>query len=309
MAYYDRDPLVEKLRLKEHGEEDTYFLRRDRELIARLQARHREQEEQSRTAARAHAVSGVRRAADRSRRRGVTTEVCPRGHGLWVPANGLETIHEREHDAWFDRYVHMRRSPARVAAWATRSATSSASRPGASRTAARSARSSTAARRGCRSPRRTSSPTSTAARPGQSRLVTQRKESDTVRILSAASSRARRSARRSASRSRTRTSARATTARCSRSTGRATPTTPTTPSTASATGAAAGARARARRPAASPPARSRASCSRVRYGVEIVAWVSKVRTTRRRVRRRDGDARAGRRDADPLPRPGRRRSG
>ena len=108
MAYYDRDPLVEKLRLKEHGEEDTYFLRRDRELIARLQARHREQEERlARQLAHMRCPEcGV--PLTEVRRRGVTTEVCPRGHGLWVPANGLETIHEREHDAWFDRYVHMR---------------------------------------------------------------------------------------------------------------------------------------------------------------------------------------------------------
>ncbi|MGH7893385.1 MAG: zf-TFIIB domain-containing protein, partial [Candidatus Binatia bacterium] len=41
-------------------------------------------------------------------RRGVPTEECPSGHGLWVPTGTLETITTREHDAWFDRYVHLR---------------------------------------------------------------------------------------------------------------------------------------------------------------------------------------------------------
>ena len=108
MAFYDRDPLVELLQRKEHGEEASYFLRRDRELIARLRALRCEQEELH-----ARQVAHMRcpecgTPLSEVRRRGVTTEECPQGHGLWVPVNALETIPVRERDAWFDRYVHMR---------------------------------------------------------------------------------------------------------------------------------------------------------------------------------------------------------
>jgi hypothetical protein len=105
---HGRDPLTELLRLKEHGEETAYFLRRDRELIARMQARRSEEEE-----LRARQLAHMRcpecgSPLSEVLRRGVPTEECPLGHGLWVPRDGLETIREREHDAWFDRYVHMR---------------------------------------------------------------------------------------------------------------------------------------------------------------------------------------------------------
>ena len=108
MAYFDRDPLVELLRLKENGEEATYFLRRDRELIDRVRARRREQQElEARRLAHMRCPQCGEQLRE-VRRRGVVTEECPNGHGLWVPAGGLETIHEREHDAWLERYVHMR---------------------------------------------------------------------------------------------------------------------------------------------------------------------------------------------------------
>jgi hypothetical protein len=105
---YGRDPLTDLLRLKEDGEETAYFQRRDRELIADIQARRSEDEER-----RARQLAHMRcpecgAHLTEVRRRGVTTEECPAGHGLWVPRDGLETIREREHDSWFDRYVHMR---------------------------------------------------------------------------------------------------------------------------------------------------------------------------------------------------------
>jgi Zn-finger nucleic acid-binding protein len=49
---------------------------------------------------------GVRLAT--TERRGVETQKCPDGHGFWVAPGGLDEIRKREHDAWFDRYVHMR---------------------------------------------------------------------------------------------------------------------------------------------------------------------------------------------------------
>jgi uncharacterized protein with PIN domain len=108
MAVYDRDPFVELLKRRERGEEDVFFLRRDQELIERLRARRRHAEEsRAREIARMRCPEcGTRLRV--VRRRGVATEECPNGHGLWVPPDALETIPAREHDAWFDRYVHMR---------------------------------------------------------------------------------------------------------------------------------------------------------------------------------------------------------
>jgi hypothetical protein len=108
MDFSDRDPFVELLLLKERGEERSYFGRRDRELIERLRARRRRAEEMAarRSAHMRCPQCGVRLTT--VVRRGVETQQCPEGHGMWVPPGGLDEIREREHDAWFDRYVHMR---------------------------------------------------------------------------------------------------------------------------------------------------------------------------------------------------------
>ena len=108
MAVFDRDPLGEQLDEKERAEEDVFFGRRDQALIARIRARRREAEER-----RIRQLAHMRcpecgEPLTEVMRRGVKTESCPRGHGLWIPPGALETIRQREHDAWFDRYVHMR---------------------------------------------------------------------------------------------------------------------------------------------------------------------------------------------------------
>ena len=108
MQFYARDPFVEFLREKERGTEDAFFLRRDRELIDRLRReRLLAEEQQARRSAHMRCPECGARLATVVRR-GVATEQCPQGHGVWVPPDGLETIPEREHDAWFDRSVHMR---------------------------------------------------------------------------------------------------------------------------------------------------------------------------------------------------------
>jgi TFIIB-like protein len=108
MGAYDHDPFVDLLQRRERGAEDVFFHRRDRDLIARMRARRRESDE-----LRARELAHMRcpecgLPLVEVVRRGVATEQCPSGHGLWVPPDALETIPAREHDAWFDRYVHMR---------------------------------------------------------------------------------------------------------------------------------------------------------------------------------------------------------
>src|SRR5258705_9179182 len=107
MAAYDRDPLVELLRRKERAEEEVFCVERDRRLIDRMRATRRDREEaQARQLAHMRCPQcGIRLVENV--RRGITTEQCPNGHGLWIPPGGLETITAREHDSWFDRYVHL----------------------------------------------------------------------------------------------------------------------------------------------------------------------------------------------------------
>jgi uncharacterized protein with PIN domain len=108
MAVFDRDPFVELMRRKERATETVFFQQRDHDLIARIQARRREREEErARELARmrcpecgVHLVEVVRR--------GVAVEECPQGHGLWIPPDALQTIPARERDSWLDRYVHLR---------------------------------------------------------------------------------------------------------------------------------------------------------------------------------------------------------
>ena len=38
------------------------------------------------------------------RRRGILTEECPAGHGLWVKPDALYEIPVRERDSWFARF-------------------------------------------------------------------------------------------------------------------------------------------------------------------------------------------------------------
>ena len=107
MPVYDRDPFVELMRRRERAAETVFFLQRDRDLIARIQARRRERDElRARQLAHMRCPEcGVQLV--QVDRRGVATEECPRGHGLWIPPDALETIPAREHDSWFDRCVHL----------------------------------------------------------------------------------------------------------------------------------------------------------------------------------------------------------
>jgi hypothetical protein len=108
MGFYARDAFVEFLRRKERGAENDLFLRRDSELIAKLRARQAvEAELEARRCAHMRCPECGAKLTEIVRR-GVPTEQCPEGHGAWIPKGGLETIPEREHHAWFDRYVHMR---------------------------------------------------------------------------------------------------------------------------------------------------------------------------------------------------------
>lgn len=104
MAFYDRDAFVEKLRSREQAEEDVFFGRRDRELIERMRAREQAAEEEAaRRRARMRCPECGERLVD-VERRGILTEECPVGHGVWVKPQALYEIPERERASWLARY-------------------------------------------------------------------------------------------------------------------------------------------------------------------------------------------------------------
>jgi len=105
MAFYDRDALVEKLRSREQGEEDVFFGRRDRELIERMRARDEAATEDAlRARARMRCPECGAQLVDVDRR-GIRTEECPAGHGVWVAPHALYEIPRRERHSWLVRYT------------------------------------------------------------------------------------------------------------------------------------------------------------------------------------------------------------
>jgi uncharacterized protein with PIN domain len=104
----DRDPFVEKFTLRERAEEDLFFGRRDAELLRRLRAKRRAVEERRIAEAALNRCPQCGESLREVMRRGVRTEVCPRGHGFWVALGACKTIIERERNSWFERTVHLR---------------------------------------------------------------------------------------------------------------------------------------------------------------------------------------------------------
>jgi Zn-finger nucleic acid-binding protein len=88
----ERDPLGEKIRLKERAEEDQYFAQRDRELIEKIKhTREVEHESVIREFARARCPQ----CGERLRQRSVHGEMideCPSCQGIWLPKTKLDLV-------------------------------------------------------------------------------------------------------------------------------------------------------------------------------------------------------------------------
>jgi predicted nucleic acid-binding Zn ribbon protein len=101
-----RRPLIEKLYEAGRAEEDLYFAKRDRELIARL--RKVEDEGQRRHIQELAYMRcpdcGAR--LKRATHYGVTIEECPSGHGMWLTDSELHTVAKRERSSWIGRYFY-----------------------------------------------------------------------------------------------------------------------------------------------------------------------------------------------------------
>ena len=104
----DRDRLSKKLRDKRHGEEDQYFQKRDRELIAKLrQVKEAEQESTVRELARERCPkcgAPLRTEA----LWGVSVDQCPECEGIWLDPGELQQVvdHDRK-TGWLTRYLEL----------------------------------------------------------------------------------------------------------------------------------------------------------------------------------------------------------
>ena len=99
----ERDPFIEKLHEKERAEEDVYFAKRDRELIARLR---KVESENQRRHIRELAYMRCPDCGGRLKRvthYGVSIEECPTGHGLWLMDSEMHTLTKRERNSWLAR--------------------------------------------------------------------------------------------------------------------------------------------------------------------------------------------------------------
>lgn len=109
----EKDRFGEKLRDAEKGREDEYFVRRDRELIAKL---HEEKEKEFADELRAGSPMRCPRCGGQMGSRlqhDVRTHECAACGGLWLDKGELETLARREEEGWFGRLFRARQTDAR----------------------------------------------------------------------------------------------------------------------------------------------------------------------------------------------------
>ena len=95
----EKDPLGDKLRKKEHAEEERFIQEREKALLERLR-------KQGENAAAAPVEPRCPRDAGLLVARellGVTVQECPKCEGTWLDRGELETVARREHDSWLGR--------------------------------------------------------------------------------------------------------------------------------------------------------------------------------------------------------------
>ena len=101
----NKDHLSEKLRLKEMADEDRYFGERDRELLARLKARHAAEEEHL---TREQSHGRCPRCGERLQQRsvhGATILECQPCQGIWLHKDQLLVMSHPEGSAWLETFL------------------------------------------------------------------------------------------------------------------------------------------------------------------------------------------------------------
>lgn len=93
----EKDRFGDKLRDLEHAREEDYFIRRERELIAKLRASMTVSESESRAEAESESepCPVCKAALVLTTEDGLAAKLCPVGHGAWLPPAVLEALVRR----------------------------------------------------------------------------------------------------------------------------------------------------------------------------------------------------------------------
>ena len=101
----ERDPLGEKIRMKERAEEDQYFAARDRELMAKLKHQQEaEREETVRDLARGRCPECGERLHPHPIHGEVIRE-CPNYHGAWLSSTQIERTAQQLRKGWTEQFL------------------------------------------------------------------------------------------------------------------------------------------------------------------------------------------------------------
>lgn len=101
----EKDRFGDKLRDVEHGREDEYFARRDRELLERLRS---SKQGETDAALREMARQRCPKCGERLQAKalsGVTVDECPACQGMWLDRGELEEIAKRDQKGWLVRWL------------------------------------------------------------------------------------------------------------------------------------------------------------------------------------------------------------
>ncbi len=101
----EKDPLGEKMRMKERAEEDQYFAARDRELMAKL--KHQQEAERA-AASREHARARCPDCGDllhpHPAQPGIVQE-CPTCHGVWLSRTQMAMLAQQQGVGWTGKFL------------------------------------------------------------------------------------------------------------------------------------------------------------------------------------------------------------
>lgn len=99
-----KDRLGKKLEEREKAEEDRYFAEQEKDKLAKLKA--------AQDAPLATQPPGQGNcpwcgtALVHVKLHGIGVEQCPKDCGIWLPANQVETLAQREQDGWLSKYFY-----------------------------------------------------------------------------------------------------------------------------------------------------------------------------------------------------------
>lgn len=101
----EKDTFGDKLRDKEKADEDTYFARRDRELIEKRKAQRAQEEATGKAPSAPMACPRCGEPLKAETLHGAQVEVCSGCHGMWLERAEMEQLVRRGEAGWLTRYL------------------------------------------------------------------------------------------------------------------------------------------------------------------------------------------------------------